>query len=651
MKAHKFPACGQHAISNRIFVFLFLLLVMFFPARALAAEVGMVSEASYQLLAGSTSRTRVYSYEEGSLGFFDYLGSQNALVVVDKAEEDPTLAPYVDTTAAGQRTSPFNLDNVRQSIQVMRWCNELRRSRGLPELRVDPELVAISQCQLCFSNQVVGHSGVFMVGENLAWGYENPFDGWYYEEMEIWQRPENADARAWFDAYAAEHGFNSASFNLGTSPYASLSNEVGHYLNIINPEYVLTGASFIRDGAILSNVSGQVFSLDDSPLRTYTVDEFAQLFETYYASLGTPVEPLGYSIDGMGSYCELTGSQSIAHQGDIVYIHVAPLPSCEFSSLSIVDSSGGEVPYTFVGYVDGCREYSFTMPASDVNITATCTAIPNKINLVQGGHGAISCEAASAPYGDVVSVSVTPDEGFVAGALVVTDAQGNRVSTGFGDGNTRVFTMPGSAVSVSATWRSEGTMWPCGGDEFCPSNCFVDLSQDAWYHEGADWVLANGVMSGGFDPIAETGTFGATTGLTRAEMAQVLYNMAGRPEVDVRTVASFDDCSTDAWYAPAVAWVVDEGLFGGYSESSFGPGDALSREQFAVVVWRAEGEPQSQGELGRFSDVASVSSWARDAMSWSVGEGLISGLGSGELGPGVGLNRAMAATILQRWQS
>lgn len=643
MRSHR--GCRAVCLAG---VLLAALLAVARPCAATAAELELPEgEASFRLMATTGSRTKVYSYDQGSLGFFDYIGSEDALGVVSISQQDPVLGPYQDVSAAGQRTSAFNLDNMRQSIQILRWCNEIRRSCGLSELRVDPGMMAISQCQLNYSNPQINHSGVFLVAENLAWGYPNPFDGWYDAERAIWMRPENAAARDWFYAYAAQHGYNDALNEMDLSPYASLSAQVGHYLNVVHPDYVLTGASFILNGTSFNNVSGQVFTSDRSITRTYTVDEFSQLFETYCAALGTPVEQLGYAIGGTGTYCDLLGSQTVAQPGDEVHVVVSPMPSCEFSYVTIRDASGADVPFTWLTTEELC----FSMPASDVTVTAVCVAVPNAVTLRQSGHGTIRADASSACYGDGVTVVARPDAGYVAGAIVVTDADGNRVKTGFGSDGERYFVMPGSPVSVSATWRPEGSLWPCPGDDFCPARCYDDLPQASWYHRGADWAIANGVMTGTFDPEGETSTFNATGSLSRAEMAQVLYNLAGRPTVDASLAGRFDDCSADAWYAPAVAWAVGEGIFGGYSEHEFGPGDGITREQFALVLWRSEGRPASTDATSRFPDAGCVSPWAREGLDWAVGEGLISGFDTGRLGPGVTLNRAMAATILQRWRA
>lgn len=146
----------------------------------------------------------------------------------------------------------------------------------------------------------------------------------------------------------------------------------------------------------------------------------------------------------------------------------------------------------------------------------------------------------------------------------------------------------------------------------------------------------------------DAGIFDPTDTLTRAQMAQILYNMAGSPAVEGS--APYTDCEQGAWYDAAVTWCAQEGIFQGYDGTSlFGPDGLLSREQMAVVLWRMAGTASADGDLSHFVDGASVSDWAADGVSWAVGEGYLRGIGgTSELRPQDGLERAQAATVLMR---
>lgn len=100
----------------------------------------------------------------------------------------------------------------------------------------------------------------------------------------------------------------------------------------------------------------------------------------------------------------------------------------------------------------------------------------------------------------------------------------------------------------------------------------------------------------------------------------------------------------------AVTWTAQQGMFQGYGDTGmFGPDDALTREQIAQVMWRLAGNPETGSDLSRFEDASSVSKWAQDAVEWAVAEGYLRGIGgTTELQPQGGLERAQATTVLMR---
>ena len=178
---------------------------------------------------------------------------------------------------------------------------------------------------------------------------------------------------------------------------------------------------------------------------------------------------------------------------------------------------------------------------------------------------------------------------------------------------------------------------------------FADVSADDWYAESVTWVWQSGYMSG-YD---DSDLFGVNDVLTRAQMATVLYNIAGKPEVEVGALPS--DCAPNAWYAPYVSWALEVGAFNGYGDgSTFAPDDALTREQAACVIMNAAGhlgaDISARADLSVYPDAGQIHDWATDAMSWAVAEGILSGAemddGSRELQPTRDCTRAEMAAIL-----
>ncbi len=141
-----------------------------------------------------------------------------------------------------------------------------------------------------------------------------------------------------------------------------------------------------------------------------------------------------------------------------------------------------------------------------------------------------------------------------------------------------------------------------------------------------------------------SGLFGVGDALTRAQMAAVLYNAAGQPDVEVAGLPA--DCDPSAWHARAVVWALSEGILHGYGDgSAFGPDDPLTREQAACVLNNASGNPGSASDLSPFSDAGEVSEWALGAVSWAVSDGVLHGH-DGLLEPARVLTRAEAAALM-----
>lgn len=157
------------------------------------------------------------------------------------------------------------------------------------------------------------------------------------------------------------------------------------------------------------------------------------------------------------------------------------------------------------------------------------------------------------------------------------------------------------------------------------SNAFNDVASGSWYADAVKNVVNKGLMAGtGKD------TFAPNNQVTRAMMWTVLARLDGK-----------DVSGASTWYAKAMTWATEKGV----SDGTF-PGNSITREQLATMLWRAAGSPEAKGALTNFNDAASVSSWATQAMTWAVEQGLISGMGDGALNPQGNATRAQLAVIL-----
>lgn len=184
----------------------------------------------------------------------------------------------------------------------------------------------------------------------------------------------------------------------------------------------------------------------------------------------------------------------------------------------------------------------------------------------------------------------------------------------------------------------------CDGGANCPANKFTDVNTDLWYHNAIDFVLTNGLMSGVGDS-----TFAPNANLSRAMLAQILYNQEGKPAVTNTSV--FDDVAAGMWYTNAIAWAAENGVVSGLGDGKFGPNNNITREQLAVMLFRYAGSPSAAGggSLDRFADGSKASSYAQEALVWATGMGIMNGKGGGMLDPQGQATRAEVAQMLYNY--
>ena len=242
-------------------------------------------------------------------------------------------------------------------------------------------------------------------------------------------------------------------------------------------------------------------------------------------------------------------------------------------------------------------------------------------------HGDVTVSPKSASKGDTVTITVKPDAGYVLGSLEVKDANGNTLSlTDKGNGK-YTFTMPASKVEIKATFVKEVETSP-----------FSDVSTSAYYYEAVKWAQEKGITGG-----IGNGLFGPNQPCTRAQIVTFLWRAAGSPEP--KAMSSFADVSTDAYYAKAVAWAVENGITTGTGDGKFSPDATCTRAQSVTFLFRAIGKlVDSKAE---FSDVLTDSYYA-NAVAWAVENGVTNGIGDGLFGPDNSCTRAQIVTFLYR---
>ena len=199
----------------------------------------------------------------------------------------------------------------------------------------------------------------------------------------------------------------------------------------------------------------------------------------------------------------------------------------------------------------------------------------------------------------------------------------------------------------------------CPGGPTCPGYAFRDMPVPTdWAHEGLDYCIYHGYIAG-----TSASTVSPNGVCTRAQLVSILYRVQGEPTTVKgyelsKLRAPFDDVPRGQWYTDAIWWAKLMGVVAGTSATTFDPEGEITREQLAVILYNytkqfAPGSLTAPGSLAGFPDAASVSSWARTEMAWAVGNGLISGTGSGSvayLTPQGSATRAQVAAILMRFE-
>ncbi len=143
-------------------------------------------------------------------------------------------------------------------------------------------------------------------------------------------------------------------------------------------------------------------------------------------------------------------------------------------------------------------------------------------------------------------------------------------------------------------------------------------------------------------------TFAPEGNMTRAQLVTVLYRLVGEPEVD-GMVNPFTDVAADTWYTDAVIWAANNGIVTGVTETTFAPNANISREQLVTILYRFFGEPEADTlVLAGYADANAISGYAVDAMAWAVGNGIVNGITETVLAPQGTATRAQIATILMR---
>ena len=426
-------------------------------------------------------------------------------------------------------------------------------------------------------------------------------------------------ARGWIDLANPSAGFDSAS----AANKISLEDGVYHdYTVYLQPNYYT-----VKAGHKLALV---VYTYEQGKAR-YS-ENYGITIDNHSLSAVIPV-PEGTSAATMSAVGKKYSVTTSAENGTVSGLTENMVAEGTEVTLTATADSG----YDFSGWtvngeaVEGGATKTFTINGN-TTITANFTVHHSSsgggsssgssttVSTSKSDNGSVSIDKASASKGSTVTVTVKAKDGYKLDKLTITDAKGNTVEvTDKGNGKFS-FVMPEGKVTVTPTFVADN------GSQ-TESKSFSDVKTGDWYADAVKYVSDKGLMSGtGSDKFAPS----ATT--TRAMLMTVLARYAGE-----------DTTGGATWYEKGMNWAKAKGVSDGTN-----PNANITREQLVTMMYRYAGSPKADGKLDSFSDAASVSTYAADAMQWAVANGIVNG-SNGKLNPQNNATRAQVAAILMRF--
>lgn len=336
------------------------------------------------------------------------------------------------------------------------------------------------------------------------------------------------------------------------------------------------------------------------------------------AYVGSDMPELTYTVSGLASGESLAVNPTLTCNADM-----------DKPGEYAITASGAAVPATgnyneTITYVPG----TLTVSRRPINVGPTYD-----IDVVDSDNGSVKASLGNASEGSVITLTVTPDDGYKLGSITVIDENGDEVEVRR-SGSEYKFTMPDSDVRVSARFVRDTGALP-----------FNDVNAGDWFYDYVEYVYNNGIMDG-----VDSGVFSPNTETTRGMVVTILYRLAGEP--NVRGGNDFSDVASGAYYADAVTWASNAGIVNGTSATTFSPNALVTREQFAAMLYRymqyTGADTSARASLSGFADAGKVSPYAADAVAWAVAEDVLNGRSATEIAPQGNCTRAEVAAMITR---
>ena len=415
----------------------------------------------------------------------------------------------------------------------------------------------------------------------------------------------------------------------------------------IHIEHLKNGQKYIYEGtlaqdAVAQSISIQLYaggySLSFTSLHGFS--PFTVTTELPLATITKDGVTTGYDSLQEAANAAANGDEIVLHRGGRHILNFTETKSVKIKNDSDDDATvvfnGEEKPVTD----EQSESFSYTKPTNGGSSSggssgggsgSGTTTYP--VTVLSADNGNVNASPSNAAKGKTITITVTPDKGYELATLTAADGSGKAVELTKKSDTTYVFTMPASSVKVSASFAKV-------------KQSFDDVKNDDWFAKAVDYAVDQGMMNG-----VGGNKFAPDAATTRGMIVTVLYRLEGEPSVGS---AAFTDVHDGEYYAKAVAWASANGIVNGYGSGKFGPNDAITREQFAAILYRYaqyKGYDVSVGEstnILSYADAQSVSEYAVPALQWACGAGVMNGA-NGKLLPKANATRAQAAQLLMNF--
>ena len=470
----------------------------------------------------------------------------------------------------------------------------------------------------------------------------------------------------------------------------SYTEPSGSYISIDATSYptgTMEAASFTLRGTITSNyplesVTGTITSTDGTVVQTYTAHpynttftiansrldnnlKFAKLEAGDYTLTYTATDTEGFTLSWTSEVFTIIASEDDDAEDSGETEETEESEESEETDDADSDEEGMEVPEEDTEAEtesDADSEETTEAEDTDADPSDETESVTNTIQISAATYPTGNFTAASYTLRGTVTSDYTLTS--VTGAIVRADGEIEQEATESGI-NSGTFSIANSAVDNGLvfgkldagyyyiTYTAEDSAgctltWTSPIFAVSPTTLFTDVTNSSsWYY----YTVYNMASRGYFSGYASGSTvyFAPDQEISRIEVIVLLYRLAGSPEVS--GTHPFED-STAGWYQDALTWAWQNGIAAGTGETAFSPSESITREAFATLLYRyAEGTAADSDCLADYTDADSVSSWAEDAVSWCVANGIINSTSTASLviSPAAKTNRATAAQLLYNY--